>query len=309
MMEQGKTIAIVVHGGAWDIPVEYHAAHRAGCEKAAAVGWEILAGGGSALDAVEQALRLLEDDPTYDSGAGSVLTAEGTVELDAGLMEGDTLRIGAVAGVTHFANPISIARRVLEGTSHHLLVGEGAERFAAAQGFERIENASLIVEREWEAYQEFLAGNLSTADAFGGHDTVGAVALDATGRLVAGNSTGGVSFSLPGRVGDAPLPAVGYYADSRVGAVACTGWGEHIMRVGMALRAVQAMEQGATAAEAARGAIRLLQERVKGKAGLIVLDAQGRVGLAHSTPFLAHAFRTSEMDGVSSGVRVGEGGD
>ena len=303
-MQSKNPIAIVVHGGAWDIPLQYREAHRIGCVAAANLAWQVLVDGGSAVDAIEVAIRLMEDDPTYDAGTGSVLNAEGQVELDAGVMDGKTLKVGAVAGIQHYANPISIARRVLEESAHHLLIGEGAEQFAASQEFEAIANEMLIVERERANYQRFLRGQLSTADSFGGHDTVGAVALDRRACLAAGNSTGGVSFSLPGRVGDVPLPGVGFYADNHFGAVACTGWGEHIMRVGLALRAMQALEEGASTAEAAHHAVALLQKRVQGKAGLIILDRQGRVGLAHSTPCLAHAYRTQGMDEVVSGVIV-----
>ena len=287
-----STPIIIVHGGAWDIPAAEHDAHKRGCQTAVAAGWEVLRTGGTALDAVEAAIRRLENDPTFDAGYGSVLTAEGEVELDAGLMEGDTLRIGAVAGVRHYGNPITIARYVLERTPHHLLVGEGAERFAAAQGCLAIPNDALVVEREQRLFDEYVAGIRTTADSFGGHDTVGAIARDRNGTIVAGNSTGGVSFSLAGRVGDAPLPGVGYYADSRYGAVMCTGWGEHIMRVGLALRAMHLLEQGLSAQEVANQSIALLRERVAGKAGLIVLDSFGTIGVAHSTPYVAHAYST-----------------
>src|SRR4051794_10854892 len=257
-------LAILVHGGAWDIPSAYHGAHEEGCGAAAAAAWEVLADGGPALEAVEVALRTMEDDPTFDAGYGSVLTSAGTVELDAGLMDGDTLKIGAVAAIEHYPNPILLARRVLEETNHHLLVGAGAEAFAAEQGFTAVDNRSLIVEREQQLYEQFLAGDRSTSDDFAGHDTVGAVALDGHGRMAAGNSTGGVSFSLPGRVGDAPLPGVGFYADSQFGAAACTGWGEQIMRVCLALRVIEQLEHGASAASAAALAIGLLQKRVRG---------------------------------------------
>jgi beta-aspartyl-peptidase (threonine type) len=297
-------VAIVVHGGAWDIPEPYHAAHVAGTHGAATAGWAILAAGGSALDALEVALRLMEDDPTFDAGRGSVLTAAGTVELDAGLMDGNSLKIGAVAAVQSYANPISIARRVLEQTDHHLLVGPGAEAFAATQGFAAIDNRMLIVEREQTLYEEFRSGQRALTDDFGVHDTVGAVVLDRSGRLVAGNSTGGVSFSLPGRVGDAPLPGVGFYADSRWGAVACTGWGEQIMRAGLALRVMQQLEDGATAQQAATFAIRLLQERVRGRAGVIVLDRFGRVGVAHSTAQMPYAYCTLDDPVVRGGIGV-----
>jgi beta-aspartyl-peptidase (threonine type) len=296
---EASSPVLVVHGGAWNIPPEMQAAHLAGTQQAVAVGWEILQGGGSALDAAEAAIRAMEDDPTFDAGVGSVLTADGTVELDAGIMEGETLKIGAVAALRQYAAPISIARRVLEYTHHHLLVGEGAEAFAADQGFSAIPNERLIVAREQELYAAFRAGTRNAADSFGKSDTVGAIARDNHGRLVAGNSTGGVSFSHAGRVGDAPLPGVGYYADNRFGAVVCTGWGEHIMRVGLALRAMHLLESGLPAQAVANQAVTLIRERVGGQAGLLVIDEQGRIGIAHSTAFMAYAYRRSAEEMVS----------
>lgn len=273
-----------------------------GCAAAAARGRDVLLRGGSALDAVEAAILVLEDDPTFDAGTGSVLVADGSVELDAGLMDGASLKVGAVAVVKHFKNPVSLARRVLTASEHHFLVGAGAEAFAHSQGFPSVDNQSLIVPRERAIYEQFLNGQRRTADSFGPSDTVGAVALDAEGHLAAGNSTGGVAFSLPGRVGDAPLPGVGYSADDRTGGVACTGWGEHILRVGLAMRAMQGLEQGLTAQAAANAAVALLLERVQGRAGLVLLDRQGQVGLAHSTECLAHAYWTARMETVVSGT-------
>jgi beta-aspartyl-peptidase (threonine type) len=299
------TKAIVVHGGAWSIPPEAQEAHRAGCLAAAERGFAVLSAGGSALDAVVAAIELLEDDPTFDAGRGSVLSAEGRVQLDAGLMDGRTLHVGAVAGVHRVAHPIRLARVVLERSRHHLLVGEGAERFAEAQGLELVDPEYFVVDRERERYAEFLAGRLGTADDFGGHDTVGAVALDGDGQLAAGNSTGGVAFSLPGRVGDAPVPGVGYVADSRAGGVACTGWGEHILRVALATRALVSLERGAPAGDAAAEALAVLERSVQGRAGLIVLDRQGRVGLAHSTLCLAHAYRRTGMPAAVGGTEAG----
>jgi len=294
--------ALVVHGGAWSIPPGEQEAHRAGCAAAAARGRDVLLKGGSALDAVEAAILAMEDDPTFDAGTGSVLVADGSVELDAGLMDGASLKVGAVAAVKRFKNPISVARRVLEASPHHLLVGPGAEAFAEAQGFLPVDNKSLIVPREQASYEAFLRGQRTTADSFGPFDTVGAVALDNEGHLAAGNSTGGVAFSLPGRVGDAPLPGVGYSADDRLGGVACTGWGEHILRVGLAMRAMQGLERGLPPQEAASTAVAYLLERVEGRAGLIVLDSQGGVGLAHSTECLAHAYWTAASPTVVSGT-------
>lgn len=300
----GPTQAIVVHGGAWSIPLESRAEHRAGCLAAAERGFDVLSAGGSALDAVVAAIELLEDDPTFDAGRGSVVSAEGRVQLDAGLMDGRTLHIGAVANVHRVAHPIRLARMVLERSGHHLLVGEGAEQFARAQGLALVDPDSLVVDRERQRYGDFLAGRLATADDFGGHDTVGAVALDGDGQLAAGNSTGGVAFSLAGRVGDAPVPGVGYVADSRTGGVACTGWGEHILRVALATRALIALEGGAEAGDAAREALGVLERSVQGRAGLIVLDRHGRVGLAHSTLCLAHAYRRTGMAEAVGGTEA-----
>jgi len=299
----GRTTAIVVHGGAWSIPPEAREAHAAGCLAAAERGFAVLASGGSALDAVVAAVELLEDDPTFDAGRGSVLSAEGRVQLDAGLMDGRTLHVGAVANVHRVAHPIRLARAVLERSGHHLLVGEGAERFAREQGFALVDPDTLVVDRERRRYDDFLAGRLATADDFA-HDTVGAVALDGDGQLAAGNSTGGVAFSLPGRVGDAPVPGVGYVADSRTGGVACTGWGEHILRVGLATRALVAMERGASANDAAADALAVLERAVQGRAGLIVLDRRGEVGLALSTRCLALAYRRGDMTSAVSGTEV-----
>jgi beta-aspartyl-peptidase (threonine type) len=209
-----------------------------------------------------------------------------------------------VANVHRVAHPIRLARAVLERTGHQLLVGEVAERFAAEQGFALVDPDSLVVDRERQRHADFLAGRLGTADDFG-HDTVGAVALDADGQLAAGNSTGGVAFSLPGRVGDAPIPGVGYVADSRRGGVACTGWGEHILRVGLATRALVALERGAGAQGAADEALEVLERSVQGRAGLIVLDRRGDVGLAHTTRCLAHAYRRSGMPAAVGGTEVG----
>lgn len=293
---------MVVHGGAWNIPVEQREAHRAGCVAAAERGRDVLLRGGCALDAVEAAILVMEDDPTFDAGTGSVLVADGSVELDAGLMDGTSLKVGAVAVVKHFKNPISLARRVLEASEHHFLVGDGAEAFARAQGFSVVDNRSLVVPREEALYAQFLAGQRKTSDSFGPADTVGAVALDSAGRIAAGNSTGGVAFSLPGRVGDAPLPGVGYAAEDGLGGVACTGWGEHILRVGLAARALQGLERGLNASEAAQAAVALLSRRVQGQGGLILLDGSGQVGLAHSTPCLAHAYWTARQGTLVSGT-------
>lgn len=300
-------IAMIVHGGAWDIPNDQVEPHLAGCRAALAAGWEILSAGGDAMTACEAAVRAMEDDPIFDAGTGSVLTSEGTVELDAAIMDGRTLRYGAVAGLRRVRNPISLARRVLEGPGT-LLVAEGAERFAEAAGVPLIENAALVVERErklWEAWRagqatgaqygapaDDQASGASSAHAVGGHDTVGAIALDHAGNLVAANSTGGTPFKLPGRVGDTPLVGCGLYADARVGAAVCTGWGESIVRVALARRAVELLERGLPPQSAAEMAVRTLDRSVAGgSGGCIILTPSGRVGLAWNTRRMAYAYR------------------
>ncbi|NOX62564.1 MAG: hypothetical protein GXP42_11570 [Chloroflexi bacterium] len=293
--EQNSSIAIVVHGGAGRIAEALYEPARRGCAAAVAVGWSVLKAGGSALDAVEEAVRLMEIDPMFNAGRGSVLNAEGRVEMDAGIMDGAALKVGATALIQHVRHPISLARRIMERTPHHFLAGENAERFAREQGLEMADNAWFITERRLKHYQ------LWQEEQEG--DTVGAVALDRSGNLAAANSTGGVSFKMPGRVGDSPLPGAGFYADNRFGAVATTGQGEHIMRVGLALRVMQFLEEGLPAREAALRARDLFLRRVPGGvAGWIVLDARGGVGIVHTTPAMSHAYFVSGMDDLVSGM-------
>jgi beta-aspartyl-peptidase (threonine type) len=315
-------ISLIVHGGAWDIPDDEVAEHQAGCRAALAAGWRVLHAGGAALEAVEAAVRVLEDAPIFDAGVGSVLNRDGDVELDAAIMDGPTLRSGAVAAVRRVRNPITLARRVLE-SQVILLVGQGAERFAQAAGLPLCDPAELIVERERARWQELLAqSGFRTQDAFGAKpgdkekasqgeqatsnlpvslspslplshpgDTVGCVALDRDGRLAAGTSTGGTANKLPGRVGDSPLIGAGLYADDQTGGCSTTGWGESIMKVLLAKTATDLIGAGLDPMAAARQAIDILARRVGGLGGCILLDGAGRVGLAFNTPRMAYAYR------------------
>lgn len=289
-------IALVVHGGAWDIPDDQVEAHHVGCQAALKVGWQILSQGASALDACEVALRMLEDNPIFDAGTGSVLTAAGTVELDAAVMDGTTLRYGAVANLRHIRNPISLARKVLEGPAT-MLVGEGAEQYALDHGIALIDNHQLIVEREralWEAWKESgeSAVEPTYASEVGGHDTVGVIALDQHGNLVAANSTGGTPFKLPGRVGDTALIGAGLYADAHIGAAVCTGWGESITRVALARRAIDLLERGLAPQSAAEVAIRnLARQPSGGRGGCILLTPSGQIGMAWNTRRMAYAYQ------------------
>lgn len=302
------SIAIIVHGGAWDIPPELHAGHEAGCRQAASTGWQVLTRGGSALDAVEAAVRILEDDPIFDAGAGSHLNADGIVELDAGIMDGATLRAGAVASVKRIANPITLARHVLHESPHVFLVGAGAERFAAEAGMPLVDPAVLVAPRErtlWaDKRAETQISALGAEFRPGAADTVGAVALDAHGNLAVANSTGGTFFKHPGRVGDTPMIGCGLYADNTLGAAACTGWGEQIMKTVLAKTTTDQIALLGSARAAAQVAIAYFQHRIGGLGGVICVSPQGEVGFAHSTPYLAHAYRTEMMGEVAVALKV-----
>jgi beta-aspartyl-peptidase (threonine type) len=281
---------IAVHGGAGhprpDEPEPPGEARLAGVRRAAREGLALLLAGGSALDAVELAVRLLEDDPDYNAGIGAVLTEAGDVELDAAIMDGGTLRCGGVAAVKDVRNPVTLARQVMERSAHVLLAGDGASRFARAAGIPAIDNGLLVTARQrarWEAA-------LSARGAPRGHGTVGAVARDGAGHLAAATSTGGTLLKLPGRVGDTPLVGCGTYADDALAAVSCTGDGERIIQLTLARHAADLVGRGLSAAAAAEEAVRLLGARVGGEGGLIVVGPAGAPGFAYNTPLLARAW-------------------
>ncbi len=286
--------AIIVHGGAHTITVDKIEPHKAGCLRAVEAGAALLDKDGSALEAVEAAIRVLEDDPTFNAGFGSMLNSEGEVEMDAAIMEGERLRAGAVASIRGVRHPISVARHVMD-THHVLLSAEGARRFAQERGAELCDPAELVHEeqrREWESSKEVR-----------GSDTVGCVALDRFGNFAAGTSTGGIMHKMPGRIGDSPLIGLGLYADNSAGGVSLTGDGESIMKLALAHRITNSICNGEDADRAAEEAIASMARRVGGEAGCIVLDRQGRVGVAHNAENLAHAYRTSEMRCATASVQ------
>jgi beta-aspartyl-peptidase (threonine type) len=284
---------------------------RAGCRAALAAAWPILERGGTALDAVEAAIVVLEEDHVFDAGIGSHLNAAGRVTLDAIIMEGQSLNAGAVAAVERVRNPIRLARRVLESSEHLMLVGAGAEEFAVEHGISLCDPADLVIERERRAWEqcrvhghrsEFHFTPFSTpstsAPSAVSTGTVGAVAMDSQGHIVAGTSTGGTCCKLPGRVGDSPLIGCGCYADAEAGGVSCTGWGEAIMKVVLAKTAADLLraeyeadgEPAGDAERAAKKSIQILAQRAKGTGGVIILDRAGRVGFAHNTPRMAYGY-------------------
>src|SRR5215471_8116103 len=297
--------ALIVHGGAWDIPDEAIPACKSGCERALAAGWRILSSGGSALDVIEAAIMVLEDDPVFDAGYGSHLTLDGRVECDAIVMDGATLRAGAASTLQRVKNPIRAARAIFEHCPHMMLVAQGAERFACDHGVSLCDPDDLISDAERDAWFK-CREDTHAAEHHRGHEqgTVGAVAIDRNGSLFAGTSTGGTCCKLPGRVGDSPLIGCGCYADSEAGGVSCTGYGEALMKIVMAKTAVDLLRQSSicvdspggapcdssTAKLAAREAIHLLAKRTHGTGGLILLDRHGNPGFAFNTPRMAYGY-------------------
>ena len=315
---------LLVHGGAWAIPAEMAEDHQRGVAQALAAGYAILEKGGSATDAVEAAVTILEDDPTFDAGRGSFLTSEGRVQLDALLMDGATLRAGGVACVERLRNPIQAARLVLDKSPHIYFVGAGAEAFAQNHGMALIENDDLVLERERARLKEAqsrlaqgladitFSGVLAEDDkspetaaqsaGFSSHDTVGAVALDQNGHLAAGTSTGGTLNKAPGRVGDSSLIGCGCYADNHSAAVSLTGWGEPIMKLVLGKWATDRVAQGVAPERAAKEAIAYLFTRLGGHGGIILLGPDGNFGLAHNTPGMA--WGVADREGLRTGLAI-----
>lgn len=288
------------------MPDDVVQAHLGGVRQALAAGWTLLEQGGGALDAVQAAIRYMEDDETFDAGRGSFLTRDGRVQLDALLMDGSTLRAGGVGCVERIRNPILAARLVLDESPHIYMVAEGAELFAREHGIELCRNEDLVIEREVrrlkDAQMKAAAGQPDTtfAGLDRGHDTVGAVALDADGNIAAGTSTGGTLNKAPGRVGDSSLIGCGCYADNQSAAVSCTGWGEPIMKLVLAKWAADRVQRGGAPDAVAAEAMSYLKSRLNGHGGMILLDQRGRFGIAHNTARMAWAYKSTERQ--ASGV-------
>jgi L-asparaginase / beta-aspartyl-peptidase len=298
------------------MPDDAIAAHEAGIANALAAGYKLLEKGAGAVDAVEAAVAVMEDDDAFDAGRGSFLTRDGRVQLDALLMNGANLRTGGVACVERLKNPIHAARLVLDHSPHVYFVGTGAERFAMQHGMPLIDNSELVIPRERERLMQFQKAELEGArdTTFSGpldkegderldkegvvdptalsHDTVGAVALDQHGNIASGTSTGGTLSKAPGRVGDSSLIGCGCYADNHAAAVSLTGWGEPIMKLVLGKWAVDRVAAGFAPQEAAEAAIAYLYTRLGGHGGIILLGPDGRIGLAHNTPRMAWGIQT-----------------
>ena len=287
MMYCGKTTVnkpvvygLVIHGGAGTITrknmsSEKESAYRAKLTEALAAGFEVLEKGGSSMDAVETTIRIMEDSPLFNAGKGAVFTNAGTNELDASIMDGGTLKAGAVAGVKTIKNPISAARKVMEETWHVMLAGDGADNFAKEQGLEIVNNDYFYTERRWKALQK--------AQDSEKHGTVGCVALDRNYNLAAGTSTGGLTNKRWGRIGDTPIVGAGNYANNQTCGVSGTGQGEYFIRGNMAFDVSALMNYSSLSVEkAARQVIDKLSER-GGRGGLIAMDNNGNIAMPFNT--------------------------
>jgi L-asparaginase / beta-aspartyl-peptidase len=286
---QAMKFGMVIHGGAGTIErsemtPESEKAHRDGLEQALKTGYGILQRGGTSLDAVEAAIRVLEDNPLFNAGKGAVFTHEGTNELDASIMDGKTLNAGAVAAVKHIRNPISLARLVMEKSPHVMLTGEGAEAFAQKMGVPMVDEKYFFTDERWQSLQKEKekASSAPKSDR-DRHGTVGAVALDKAGNLAAGTSTGGTTNKEFGRVGDSPIIGAGTYADNRTCAVSCTGDGEYFIRAAVA-HTVSALieDKGVPVKEAADTAL-ANAKKLGGTGGLIALDKDGNFAMPFNT--------------------------
>jgi beta-aspartyl-peptidase (threonine type) len=300
---QNPSFGLVIHGGAGTIlkknmTPEREEAYRAKLTEALTAGYDILFNDGSSLDAVETAIKILEDSPLFNAGKGAVFTNDGTNELDASIMDGKTLNAGAVASIKHIKNPISLARLVMEKSPHVMLVGQGAEAFASQNGLEWVTQYDFYTERRWKQLERKKQAETEHSNSSGQEDgekeeskadhapqgTVGAAALDKAGNLAAGTSTGGLTNKMFGRVGDSPIIGAGTYANNQTCAVSATGDGEFFMRLLVAydIHALMAY-QGMSLQEAADTVVMEKVTQLGGKGGVIAIDKDGNMAMPFST--------------------------
>jgi len=282
-------ITIVIHGGAGALERGRYseaeeADYKAALNEALDAGYSVLETGGSAIDAVQAAIVLLEDSPLFNAGKGAVFTYDGKNELDASIMDGATSKAGAVAGIAHVKNPIRLARLIMEKSPHVMMIGDGAEEFAKAQQLVLVRRSYFRTEARWRAYKDALekekmarkAGIDAVPPGDFKYGTVGAVALDAKGNIAAGTSTGGMTLKRWGRVGDAPIIGAGTFADNKSCAVSATGWGEYFIRLTIARDICAQVEYGGkTIAEATTDVIHRRLQKSGGDGGVIVLAPDG----------------------------------
>ncbi|XP_074531974.1 isoaspartyl peptidase/L-asparaginase isoform X2 [Halichoeres trimaculatus] len=296
---------VVVHGGAGHIPKERSETSTSGVCAAARAGYVVLKGGGSSMDTVVEAVTQLENNPTFNAGCGSVLNVKGEVEMDAFVMEGKTLATGAVSAVRNIANPIQLARLVMDKTSHVCLTAEGASHFARSMGVPEVPMESLITEYSSMRWRKNLAPDANPVECqMGKMGTVGAVAVDCDGVVACATSTGGILNKMEGRVGDTPCIGCGGYADNSSGAVSTTGHGETIMKVVLARLILFHMEQGQSAEAASDSALAYMKTRVGGLGGVVTVDPQGNWAARFSS--LQMAWAAAQKDTLHYGLYTGE---
>lgn len=289
--------AIALHGGAGtlnaeDYTLEEIKAYKDKLTEAIQAGEEILKNDGSSLDAVEAAIRIMEDSPLFNAGKGAVFNADGVNELDASIMDGKTLNAGSVANVKHIKNPISAARRVMEDSPHVMLISEGAEKFAGEQGLEMVEASYFYTENRWNVLQKAKERELKNLeDQTKKSGTVGCVALDKNGNIAAGTSTGGMTNKKYGRVGDSPLIGAGTYADNNSCGVSCTGHGEYFIRNVVAYDiAARVKYKGETIETAAGDIINNKLKSLNAGGGAIVIDRNGNITMPFNTTGMFRAY-------------------
>ena len=302
-----RTWRLVIHGGAGseriahDDPAHEQSA-RAGLQRALDSGAAILSDGGSAVDAVEAAGRVLEEDPCFNAGRGSVLTERGEVELDAAIMDGRDRSAGAVAGIKTTRAPISLARRLMERGPHVFLTGDAADRFAASAGIEQVPNSFFILpERRRQLDEALAAGNAADPIKYG---TIGAVAVDMLGNVAAATSTGGITAKKWGRVGDSPLIGAGTYADNRAAAVSATGSGEYFIRAVAAHQLAELVRVGDRSLQQALDAVLADIAALGGKGGLIAVAPDGEAAMGFTTPAMYRGMAGPE--GTTVAIYAGE---
>jgi L-asparaginase / beta-aspartyl-peptidase len=294
-----RMIAIAIHGGAGtmnaaQLGADGGAAYRAGLAEALDAGYATLDAGGSSLDAVTTAVRQLEDNPLFNAGRGAVLTHDGTVELDASIMDGRHRRAGAVAGLRHVRNPIELARRVMEASPHVMMYGAGAEEFAIEQGFALVPNSWFQTPLRREQLERVLQGRSQPRDELQGVGTVGAVAIDRHGNLAAATSTGGMTNKRWGRIGDSPIIGAGTYASNASCAISATGHGEYFIRSVVAYDICAMVEyRGWSLERAARAVVQDKLKTLGGDGGVIGIDRAGGIVMEFNSEGMFRAMRDS----------------
>jgi beta-aspartyl-peptidase (threonine type) len=301
-------LALAIHGGAGTLPraemtVSREQLYRAGLAAALAAGYSVLENGGTSLDAVTRAVIVLEDDPLFNAGRGAVFTIDGHNELDASIMDGATLRAGAVSGVTHIKNPIELARTVMEHSDYVMLAGSGAEEFALARGVKLVPRGYFHTAERWRQLERIRAGDGGLSPLTISHlGTVGAVARDSCGRLAAATSTGGMTGKRYGRIGDSPVIGAGTYADDRSCAVSATGHGEIFIRAAVAHDICARVRFGGRSLDQSVREV-VLEElpTLGGEGGVIAVDSHGRVAMEFNAEGM---FRASRVHGGEANIAI-----